>query len=137
MRPLGMQTSDTRSSALFGANCRLVYLIIMNIDLLPLSAGQGAMSWKPQNSERKSRSVNWPPRERADHGLETVPVDPGEQLHQVGLRSTQLEMVDDVHHSRRHHDEAGAAITPIGIGSGASVSSGRRRNRSKVIPVRM
>jgi hypothetical protein len=39
-----MQTSDVRSSAWFGANCRLVYFIIINIDLLPLSAGPGAMS---------------------------------------------------------------------------------------------
>ena len=44
MPPLGMQTSDTRSSAFFGANCRSVYFIITNIALLPLSAGQGAMS---------------------------------------------------------------------------------------------
>jgi hypothetical protein len=28
MRPLGMQTSDIRSSAWFGAKCRLVYFII-------------------------------------------------------------------------------------------------------------
>jgi len=42
MPPLGMQTSDVRSSAWFGANCRLVFFII--IDLLPLSAGPGAMS---------------------------------------------------------------------------------------------